>query len=610
MIPSNDRDTRAPQTAPAGGPTLPAELGAASLLPPAMLESIADERRTVTRMQLFMGTRLGVATLLLGGTLLIALEDQRGFDSFTPQFLVALIAGIYTASLVSAVWLLGSRNRERVALAQVATDLVVTAGLVYVTGGAASGFTFLFGVAVLMAAMVIGPVAARITGTGAIAIYGSLAVSLHNGWITPPSDQPLDTYRLPLTELAYAGLLNVLGLLLVTMLASNLSARLIAAGGQLRLAEASAASLARLNDDIVRSLSAGLVSTDLEGRIRTLNPTAVEMLGAQPEALIGLELERALDVDVRPLLGKWTELPEPVTRAESTASRADGTQFPIGYSINRLGHLDGTAIGALVLFQDLSEVTRLREVAARQERLAVLGRLSAGLAHEIRNPLGSISGSVELVRESPRLDAEERRLLGIILDEVDRLDDLVSTMLQVGRPRPPARRGVDLRELLKAVAEMSQRGLAAAKRVSIECSVPDEPVNAWIDGDQVRQVMWNLIKNALQASPDGSIVRIRTAATADGGAILEVSDEGQGIDRNQMDKVYNMFYSERTHGAGIGLALVRQIVDAHGGVIEIQSEQNRGAKFIVTFPPRSPISERGLSQRPSELPTPTDPPPA
>jgi two-component system sensor histidine kinase PilS (NtrC family) len=606
----HDRPLRDPDAAPVVGPVVAPVLGATSLLPPAVIESVADERRTVTRMQLFMGTRLGVATLLLGGTLLIALEDQRGFDAFTPQFLVALIAAIYAASLVSAVWLLGSRNRERVALAQVATDLIITAGLVYVTGGAASGFTFLFGVAVLMAAMVVGPTAARVTGASAIMLYGSLVLCLHRGWIAPPADQPLDTYRLPLSELAYAGLLNMLGLLLVTMLASNLSARLIAAGGQLRLAEASAASLARLNDDIVRSLSAGLLSTDLEGRVRTLNPTAVEMLGGPAATLMGRDIAEILDVDVRPLLGPPRGIHVPVARAESTACRTDGTRFPIGYSINRLEHVDGTAIGALVLFQDLSEVTRLREIATIQERLAVLGRLSAGLAHEIRNPLGSISGSVELVRESPNLDEEERRLLGIILDEVDRLDDLVSTMLQVGRPRPPARRGVDLRELLTAVVEMSRRGLAAAKHVTIECSVPEHPVHAWIDGDQVRQVLWNLIKNALQASPDGSTVRVRTATTVDGGAMLEVADEGRGLDRSQMDKVYTMFYSERTHGAGIGLALVRQIVDAHGGAIDIRSEQHRGATFVVTFPPRAHSSERGVSLRPSDLATPTEPPSA
>jgi two-component system sensor histidine kinase PilS (NtrC family) len=557
-------------------------------LPPPSQPTEPDERRAVTRLQLFMGTRLGVATLLLGGTLLIALEDQRGFDSFTPQFLVVLIATIYGASLISSVWLLGSAHRDRVALAQVATDLLVTTGLVYVTGGPGSGFTFLFGVAVLMAAMVVGPISARFTGAAAIFLYGSVSISLAAGWLEPPPDQSPDAYLLPLTELAYAGLLNVLGLLLVTLLAGNLSARLLTAGGALRLAEASAATLARLNDDIVRSLSSGLLSTDLEGRIRTINPTGLEMLGIDADAAIGRSVSELFEIDMRLLLGSRETVG--VARAEGHARRSDGTRVPIGYSSSRLTNIDGNAIGALVLFQDLSEIARLREVAARQDRLAVLGRLSAGLAHEIRNPLGSISGSVELVRESPDLDDEERKLLGIILDEVDRLDDLVSTMLQVGRPREPQRSDEDLRQTVETVVEMARRGPAAAKGVTIERHVPDDAVPAWVDRDQVRQVLWNLVKNALQASPPGTVVRVTAASRADGTAVLEVSDEGQGIDPGQRDKVYNMFYSERTHGAGIGLALVRQIVDAHGGTIEIQSEQHQGATFIVTFPRREQSS--------------------
>lgn len=565
---------------PSGGPI--------SLLPPASVD-LEDDRRAATRLQLFMGTRLGVATLLLGGTLLIALEDRRGFGSFTPQFLVLLIATIYAASLISAVWLLGSTRRDRVALAQVGTDLLVTTGLVYVTGGPGSGFTFLYGVAVLMAAMVVGPAAARFTGAAAILLYGSVSVALALGLIPPPVDQSPDAYLLTLADLAYAGLLNVLGLLLVTVLAGNLSARLLTAGGALRLAEASAATLARLNDDIVRSLASGLLSTDLDGRIRTINPTGLEMLGMQGEDLIGRSVADVLDIDMKLVAGAHRETSVGVARAEGAAQRRDRTRFPIGYSISRLVNIDGTAIGALVLFQDLSEITRLREVAARQDRLAVLGRLSAGLAHEIRNPLGSISGSVQLVRESPHLDAEESKLLGIILDEVERLDDLVTTMLQVGRPREPQRMDEDLRQIVDSVVEMARRGPAEAKGVTVERSVPAESVYAWVDRDQLRQVLWNLVKNALQASPPGTTVRVVTRNT-DAGAVLEVSDEGEGIDPSQRDKVYNMFYSERTHGAGIGLALVRQIVDAHGGAIEIQSDQNQGATFIVTIPPRKRAS--------------------
>jgi two-component system sensor histidine kinase PilS (NtrC family) len=584
---------------------LPVTLSAPnSLLPAPALESAEDARRAVTRLQLFMGTRLGVATLLLGGTLLIAMEDKRGFDSFTPRFLVTLIALIYGASLVFAVWLLGSTHRDRVALAQVGTDLLVTTGLVYVTGGPTSGFTFLYGVAVLMAAMVVGPISARVTGAAAILLYGSLAVCLATGVIAPPSDQRPDAYLPPVGDLAYAGLLNVLGLLLVTLLAGNLSARLLTAGGQLRLAEASAATLARLNDDIVRSLSSGLLSTDLLGQIRTINPTGAEMLGRAPDALHGTALASVLDVEFAPMLENLGAAGNSISRAEGRARRADGTYFPIGYSINPLSNIDGTPIGALVLFQDLSEITRLRDVAARQERLAVLGRLSAGLAHEIRNPLGSISGSVQLVRESPYLDQEERRLLSIILDEVERLNDLVTTMLQVGRPREPQRSEIDLRDAIDVVVEMARRGAAEAKGITIERFVPDTPVNAWVDGDQTRQVLWNLIKNAMQASPQGGVVRVVARTKHDGSALVEVSDEGQGIDPSQRDKVYNMFYSERTHGAGIGLALVRQIVDSHGGAIEIQSEQNQGATFIVTFPPRQGDGRARSSSDPKSLPSP------
>jgi signal transduction histidine kinase len=145
----------------------------------------------------------------------------------------------------------------------------------------------------------------------------------------------------------------------------------------------------------------------------------------------------------------------------------------------------------------------------------------------------------------------------------------------------------DLRQTVDAVVGVARRGPADAKGVTIERIVPEAAVSAWVDGDHVRQVLWNLIKNALQASPQGGVVRVTAASKPDGSAVLEVSDEGQGIDPSQRDKVYNMFYSERTHGAGIGLALVRQIVDAHGGTIEIQSEQNQGATFIVTFPTRT-----------------------
>jgi signal transduction histidine kinase len=193
------------------------------------------------------------------------------------------------------------------------------------------------------------------------------------------------------------------------------------------------------------------------------------------------------------------------------------------------------------------------------------------------------------VKDSARLNQEDRNLLGIVLREVERLDDLVSTMLLVGRPREPMRKPCDLRKLAEDVVEITRRGPATHGGIDIEVALPEAPVMAWADEDQIRQVLWNLLKNALQASPTGSSVRVavRTSPAAGGRAplaVLEVVDQGRGIDPGQRTKIYDMFYSERTHGAGIGLALVRQIVDAHQGAIEIISEQSRGATFVVTLP--------------------------
>jgi two-component system sensor histidine kinase PilS (NtrC family) len=562
-----------------------------SLAPPAAALGFTsardDEQQAARRLVLFMGTRLAIATLLLGGTLLVALDNSRGADSFTPRFLMVLIAAMYGSSLVLSLWLLRTRLRVHVAIAQVAGDLLVTTALVYITGGAGSGFTFLYGVAVLQAAMVVGPWPARCAGASALLLYAALVLGLSLGLLAPPPDQALEAYRMPIGELVYATLLNVLGLCLVTLLASGLSDRLLSAGGQLRAAEESAAALARLNADIVRSLTSGLLTTDLSGQIRTINPAAIELLGTDPFALIGEPVGRYLPVDIAAIVTGDTAAESGARRVEGRASRSDGRRFPVGFSVNALTDREGRLIGGLVLFQDLSEIVQLREAAARDERLAVLGRLSAGLAHEIRNPLSSISGSVQLVRGSGALDEDDRSLLGIVQREVERLDDLVTTMLLVGRPREPRCESLDLRLIVAEVVEMARRGPAHDAGVLMEYAVPDSAVLAFADGDQIRQVLWNLLKNALQASPRGSAIRVRAWSPHGDAAAFSVADQGRGIDARQRAKIYDMFHSERTQGAGIGLALVRQIIDAHHGLIDIVSEESRGALFVVVLPGRS-----------------------
>jgi two-component system sensor histidine kinase PilS (NtrC family) len=529
--------------------------------------------------------RLGAVTLLLGATALLALGETGGFSAFTPRFVLWLIVATYAISLTLALSLNRANRVAPTAFVQTLWDLLLTTMLVYVGGGISSGFTFLYGTSVLLAAIVLGPRAAHGTCLASIVLYVALGIMLTNGIVPHPPDQPPERYLLRPAEATFAMLVNIFGLLLVAYLAMNLAGRLSFAGGRLRAAAGRAADLARLNADIIRSMSSGLITTSSDGDIQTLNPAALEIFRALPESMVGHSIGDYFRFDTQDAVQ--------VHRTESEAARPDGTRFPVGYSKTPLLDRDGQRNGDLYLFQDLTELRELRLAAERAERLAALGRLSAALAHEIRNPLGSISGSVQLVRDVPELGSEDRRLLGIVLSEVDRLNGLVTTMLQVGRPRTPERRSVDLVVLTQDLVDVARRDLRH-RDADVRFTHTQASVCAWIDPDQMRQVVWNLLSNALAHAPSKTPVEIHIEVDGTW-ASWTISDQGPGVPVEARAHLFDMFYSKRPHGIGLGLALVDQMMRAHGGEIEVLDRQDAGAVFRVRVP--SPPTARPAEQR-------------
>ena len=548
-------------TGPVSGGGAPALPGAAPGAPPP--EDLATTHRRITWI---VGGRLLVATVLLGSTLL--LQGELG-----PSALTWLALAVYGASLGTLVWMHRQRAVRAVAAAQIVIDLSLSTALVWLTGGAVSSFSFLYGVVVLLSAILAGPRTVATTAGLAGVLYLAVGIALASGWVPDPSRI---TGALEPGELEIALLRNAVGLFLVGLLGGVLSERLRHTGGELRRVAESAAGYARLTEDIVRSLGSGLITTDLEGRIRSVNGAGARILGARAEALIGTPISE--------ILPRTSSAPDR-ERGESRAPRPDGSSFPVGFTRTPLVGADGGSHGSLVLFQDLTEIAELRAKAEKAERLAVLGRLAAGLAHEIRNPLGSISGSVELVREAEALSEEDRRLLGMVLGEVERLNELVTTMLDVGRPVTPERTVLDLRPLAAEIVEVAQRGATARSRgISVRLDQGAAPVRASADPAQLRQLLWNLVKNAIQFSPRGGEVRVAVRAAPGGEAVLEVEDRGPGIPAQDRERLFDMFFTKRQHGVGLGLALVKQIVDAHGGAVEIVSEPGDGSLFRVTLP--------------------------
>jgi two-component system, NtrC family, sensor histidine kinase HydH len=230
--------------------------------------------------------------------------------------------------------------------------------------------------------------------------------------------------------------------------------------------------------------------------------------------------------------------------------------------------------------------------AEEAERLAALGRLAAGLAHEIRNPLGGIAGSIELLATSPSLTDEDRRLCEIVQVEADRLNALVSDMLDLSRPRPPLIDEVDAVGVGRDVVLLAS-GSGRGRDVNVTFSGP-ETLTLRADAAQLRQLLWNLVRNAVQASSAGDEVKVELARQPNGSATLAVSDRGPGIDPEAMGQIFDAFFTTRSHGTGVGLAVVKRIVDAHGFLIAVASEG--GATFRVTVPKQSVLPERAADK--------------
>jgi signal transduction histidine kinase len=236
------------------------------------------------------------------------------------------------------------------------------------------------------------------------------------------------------------------------------------------------------------------------------------------------------------------------------------------------------------------DVANLRVKEA--EQLALLGKLATGLAHEIRNPLGAISGSIEMLKEAPELSDEDRHLCEIIHRESTRLNQLVTDMMELAKPRQPSPELVDVAQLCRDVVALAARSeRSGTGDVRVEFLGPEGSLIAYCDGAQVRQVVWNLVRNAVQASGAGSAVEVR-CQTRDGKALLSILDQGPGIPEDARDQIFDAFYTTRTKGAGIGLAVVKRIMDDHaafGGGIEVLSPESGGARFDITLPTERPV---------------------
>ncbi len=565
-------------------------------VPPLALVGLGDDSEQRLRFLWLAATRVLVCTVIFGGTVAVYLAEGHSLDGPTPRLLLSVIIAIYVLSLGYALQARSApaTRMERLTAASIALDLLAWTVLTYATGGASSPLSTLFGLSTLTAALVLGGRATLWTAVCSLGLYGVMALALAAGLIEPPSDQR--TLVSNPIEATYQMMVTVTAVVMVTAIGGTLADRLVLTGDALVRSEVSRASLARLYEDVLRSIPVAIVTFDAQGRIDGVNPMATQLLARDGAPLLGEDVRAVLPF-VPDALGS---VEGAVGAGDATLETATGA-IPVSFHSAPLTDHMAAVRGGLVVVDDRSREERLRVAVENAERFAVLGRLAAGLAHEIRNPLGAISGCVELVRETAALTPEERRLLVTAVRDVERLNQMVTDMLHFARPRPPELQPTDLAGLAREVVTLARASEGPESKVELLVT-GDAPVITMADGNQMRQVLWNLLRNAAQASRRGAAVEV-VVRGQEGAAEVAVCDRGPGIARELRERLFDTFYSGTSRGTGLGLALVKRIADAHGGRVEVRDREGGGSVFAVLIPRDAAEIVDEVAVRQSERPS-------
>lgn len=355
-----------------------------------------------------------------------------------------------------------------------------------------------------------------------------------------------------------------------------------------RSARTSLAKAEAMSETLVRNMPMGLVALDLEGKFVSVNETAASLLNLERGSVLGKESGGLLPEPLREAIaavrsgsGADSLSPDTVSReAECSLGGRENVTLEIMAALLR--DEDREPLGTIALFRDMTEIKQLREEIARSQRLASIGSLAAGVAHEIRNPLSSIKGFATYFKERYRDNPDDSGTAQIMIEEVDRLNRVISQLLELSRPSGVKLETRDVSALVRRVVVLA-REQAAGRGIEITARVPDGPVEARIDQDKMEQALLNVLLNAIQASPDNGSVSV--AVASDGGRVrIEVADEGKGISEKDLPRIFDPYFTTRPSGTGLGLAIVSKIVEAHAGEVRAASREGHGTRIEISIP--------------------------
>ncbi len=582
-----------------------------------------------SKLRWLTGLRLLLVSALLGSAVVLDLHERLPFPT-SPLY--GLLGLSFCLSLIYALALRSQRYLLAQGLAQLTLDMGLVSLLVHFTGGLDSAFASMYIFVVLAAANLFGRRGSLAVALLSGGLYGLLVVAERTGFIPPVEFVGGVAGLRPPGYAVYQVLIHTVAFLAVAILSSHLVERLRQAGQELERRGLDLRSLQTLHLAIVANIPSGILTLDLAGRVISFNEAAERITGYDFESLRD-QAWQATPFATCPSLAEFfanphAPLTDPLTELE--LQRRDGRAIPVGIAFSPLRGPGAEPVGLVAIFQDLTERRRAQEQLRRADRLAALGHLAANIAHEVRNPLAAISGSVEVLQEDLALQGPNKELLDIILREARRLKLITGQFLDFAKPQPLLFRPCPVRPVLEETLHLMVKSSTRHPETNWVITEKEPNLHVLADPDQLRQVVWNLCLNAIQAMPEGGTLMVTLRLAPEGSQLVDSSigqsgrtkpsdqgdqltsrpidqlaeewaeiafqDTGRGIPREELGRIFDPFYTTRPSGTGLGLAIARKILESMGGRIGVESRPGAGTTFRLWLR-RAPVQVAARSRQ-------------
>lgn len=528
------------------------------------------------RLRLFIYARIIVSFLFLVATLFLEYQDSSvGTERFQPG-LIRLMAFSFVFSIISLLIIKKQRFTQFLSNLQVIWDLSFVTVLVLFTGGILSPYSFLYLLSIMIAGMLLGRRQALYTASLCGILYGTILDFQYFGYLEFIGLSQEDAYQVGALRLFYTISFNLIAFGLTAFVTGLLTERARLSEEALKRSSIDYSELAQLNSAIVAHSESGLLTTTVTGRIRVFNPYA--------EVIVGLSQSDAYDKPIGtvfPQLSGYSGLNNNSVKREFEYQASDGSVMTLGYRVAPFNDSLGILAGYIVNFRDITNIRRMETALKKADRLAALGELSARMAHEIRNPLAALCGSVQLLSSTAEINENDAKLLAIVTREAERLDVLISEFLLYARPAKPQPVMIKLHKYIEEESLLLIND-PRFNNITLQNLVP-KLAEVTADPNQLHQVIINLLQNAADAVPDNGLIRIECSFSP-AAVSISITDNGIGIDGDAARHLFEPFWTTKPSGTGLGLAISYRIVEAHGGTIAVESPPGGGCRFVITLP--------------------------